>query len=256
MSELITSGHLAISPAGAHVTSAATRHGELFYLSTTSRSGVGEPIRGGVPVIAPWFDDLLGREPAHGWARRNLWRIRSTAGGFHASLGREGTALRLYVMELTDGIHLELSALNESDRPQTVQLALHPYFALSDLTDTTVTGLEDLSLLDRLTGETACRDTALRFTDVEYARIAHGSPAVTITDAARRITITSDGADSTVVWNPGREKAASMADIGEGEWNRFLCVEPALLGEQQQGVRLAPGEDVSLGMTVSVAPLG
>ncbi len=255
MSDLITSGRLTISPVGAHVTGAETRHGDLFYLSTASRSGVGESIRGGIPVIAPWFDDLLGREPAHGWARRSEWRIRSEAGGFRASLGRDGTVLRLYVMELTDGIHVELSALNESDEPRTVQLAFHPYFAVSDLLDTTVTGLEGLPLLDRPTGETTRGDTPLRFTDEEYDRIALGSPAVTITDTARRITLTSDGADSTVVWNPGREKAASMSDIGDGEWQRFLCVEPALLGGEQQGVTLAPGEDTSLGMTVSVAPL-
>ncbi|AGF73142.1 hypothetical protein [Corynebacterium halotolerans] len=255
MSDLLTSGRLTISPVGAHLTSADTTHGELFYLSSTSRYGVGESIRGGVPVIAPWFADLLGLEPKHGWARRSEWDTGTGKGGFRASLTRDGLALQLLGIELSDGVHLQLSAANESDETKTVQLAFHPYFAVSDVAEISVRGLDGVDVLDRLTGQASRQKGDITF-DGEFDRIALGTPEVTIVDRDRTITVTPDGTDSTVVWNPGAELADTLPDIGPGEWQRFVCVEPALLGARQRGVELAPGEDLQLGMTVSASGTG
>ena len=46
------------------------------------------------------------------------------------------------------------------------------------------------------------------------------------------------GSDTTVVWNPGREKGEAVTDIGDA-WRRFVCVETANCGPH--AVRLAPG---------------
>jgi D-hexose-6-phosphate mutarotase len=60
----------------------------------------------------------------------------------------------------------------------------------------------------------------------------------------RTILITSTGSRSTVVWNPGPEKAARMGDFGRtggqaGE-TRMLCVETA--NAVDDVIVLAPGE--------------
>jgi len=34
-------------------------------------------------------------------------------------------------------------------------------------------------------------------------------------------------AGNAVVWNPWSADAAKMADVGEGEWERFVCIEAA-----------------------------
>lgn len=47
------------------------------------------------------------------------------------------------------------------------------------------------------------------------------------------------GAPHTVVWNPGPEKGEAAADIGDGEWRRFVCVESAATGDW--AVTLHPG---------------
>ncbi len=252
MSDFLTSGQLTISPAGAHLTSADTPHGELFYVSSTARSGVGETIRGGVPVIAPWFADLLGLEPKHGWARRSAWRVETGGGGFRATMDHDGLDLQLLVTELTDGVHLELSAANRTEGARTVQLAFHPYFAVSDVAEISVRGLDGVEMIDRVSGTASRQEGEITF-DGEFDRIGLGTPVVEIVDRDRIITVTPDGTDSTVVWNPGAELADTMADIGPGEWRRFVCVEPALLGARQRGVEVAPGRDVQLGMTVSVS---
>ena len=45
-----------------------------------------------------------------------------------------------------------------------------------------------------------------------------------------------------MVWNPGEEAAARMADIGPGEARHFLCVEAA---QVQTPVLLEPGQSWS-----------
>lgn len=255
MSDFLTSGKLTLSPSGAYLTSVDTPQGELFYVSSTTRSGEGEAIRGGVPVIAPWFADLLGLEPKHGWARRSPWRVEAGGGGFRATLDHDALSLQLVVTELSDGVHLQLSAVNESADPRTVQLAFHPYFAVSDVADIAVRGLDGVEMIDRTTGETIRQEGDIS-PEGEFDRIGLGTPDMAIVDRERTITVIPDGTDATVVWNPGAELAATMDDVGPGEWKRFVCVEPALLGEGQRGVELAPGAGAQIGMTVSTAANG
>ncbi|VTQ80414.1 aldose 1-epimerase [Corynebacterium pseudotuberculosis] len=45
------------------------------------------------------------------------------------------------------------------------------------------------------------------------------------------ITVKGQGTDHFIVWNPGEKLASEMSDMGTGEWRNFVCVEPALLGE-------------------------
>jgi glucose-6-phosphate 1-epimerase len=42
----------------------------------------------------------------------------------------------------------------------------------------------------------------------------------------RLIHVQKSGSDTTVVWSPGPEKAAQMADMGSpDEWRQTICVE-------------------------------
>jgi glucose-6-phosphate 1-epimerase len=43
-----------------------------------------------------------------------------------------------------------------------------------------------------------------------------------------------------VVWNPGPDKAAAMADLPDDDWLRMLCIEAACIG---QPITLAPGQE-------------
>lgn len=75
---------------------------------------------------------------------------------------------------------------------------------------------------------------------------------VTVLGAAggREIQVMNDGATHVIVWNPWRDKAAQLADLGEGEWERFVCVEA---GRVLDGaVELAPGQTHTLSTTISL----
>lgn len=246
MDDLLTVGRVHICPTGAHVTSTDTDLGELFYLSSTS----GFPIRGGIPVIAPAFADLLPDAPRHGWARTSDWRVTTDSRSFTATLSREGLGLTLSGHELADGLRITLTMSNDSGADRVVQTGFHPYFLVADVRTVRLHGLDGVTVTDRLTDAESTQAGEVRI-DAPFDRIFHASRKVRIDDGERVITVASEGADSVVVWNPGE---ADMKDVGPGEWSRFVCVEPAVLGADLRGVTLPAGEELTLAMTVTVSP--
>jgi glucose-6-phosphate 1-epimerase len=73
---------------------------------------------------------------------------------------------------------------------------------------------------------------------------------VTVRDAGRALTVTGEGARSTVVWNPGIERARALSDLGEVEWRHLVCVETANV--RSDAVTLAPGARAALTAAVRV----
>ena len=60
----------------------------------------------------------------------------------------------------------------------------------------------------------------------------------------RRIRIASRGCSTTVVWNPWIDIAASMADLGDDDYKRMICVETANAGPET--VEIAAGGEYRL----------
>ena len=44
--------------------------------------------------------------------------------------------------------------------------------------------------------------------------------------------VKAKGFKDFVVWNPAPEKAKGMADLGEENWDRFICVEAGSVGQE------------------------
>ncbi|MGA8310836.1 MAG: D-hexose-6-phosphate mutarotase, partial [Terriglobales bacterium] len=67
----------------------------------------------------------------------------------------------------------------------------------------------------------------------------------------RRIRLRKANSLTTVVWNPWREAAKEMRDLGDGEWTQFLCAEASnILG---CAVDLDPGQEHRMTAVLSVA---
>src|SRR5512143_811287 len=61
---------------GAHVTNFTLRERPpLLFVSQFSRFAPEQPIRGGIPVIFPWFGAREGC-PQHGFARLKTWELK------------------------------------------------------------------------------------------------------------------------------------------------------------------------------------
>ena len=243
---------------------------DLLFLSDRAVYLPGKAIRGGVPICWPWFGpDPLGLgHPNHGFARTSAWQLANTArlvnGDVQAKLVLRDTPetrdLWPHAFELTlhvsvgQQLRLELSTHNTGDTAFSITQALHSYFAVADLAQVQVLGLDGARYLDNATGaHGATREQvgAVKF-DGEVDRVYQAvPPELTLSDQGRQIHLLSEGSCTAVVWNPGSTVAARLPDLAPGDQARFVCVETANAGDEV--VRVAPGHQHVLAVELSAA---
>ena len=199
------------------------------------------PEHGGIPVVAPWFATTLGSE-MHGWAESLPW----TPSGLGSELAHDG--LRLHFT--ARGLEFSLTCRNEDQSVRRVQLALHPYWAV-DTRSASVSGVDGAEYFDKTDGQMKRFSGAVTFGD-EVDFVFRTQSELLLHDAHRTLTLTPTGVDHMVVWNPGPVECAAAESLGDDDWLRFVCVEPALLGPERDGVDLAPGESVEIALKVQV----
>lgn len=251
---------------GAHVTDFKKR-GEpsLLFTSQCSRFEAGQPIRGGIPIIFPWFGARDG-EGAHGFARNVSWHLHETtstpAGGVSlrfAFPGARQNALwpsfsAYYTVTVTDQLTLELILTNTAPGQNlTLENCLHTYFTVGDIGAVSVHGLKGVNYLDKVDGfapKTESHD-AIRVSS-EVDRVYLNTPAtVEIRDPSlgRKILVEKSGGASTVVWNPWIAKSQQLSDFGNEEYLRMVCVESGNVASDK--LTLAPGQSTALRVDLS-----
>jgi D-hexose-6-phosphate mutarotase len=244
-------------------------HGQppVLWLSAGNRLAPGSPIRGGVPVIFPWFGDdpeQRGR-PAHGFARRLPWHCTQlTSTRAVCELGDDDATraawphaflLRIEV-DVAESLAIQLTVSNRDRAPFVCEPALHTYFAVGDVRLATVHGLDGTTMLDKVDGMRRKVQPAqpIGFSG-EVDRVHLDSPATCrIEDPvlARRIEIATFDARSTIVWNPGPEKGPRMSDVGTA-WRQFVCVESGNVADDRW--TLPAGAERTLRVRFSTSPL-
>lgn len=237
---------------GAHLTHfAPSGEPEWLWLSETARFEPGRAIRGGIPVCWPWFGSPQKNPPevrkrilsekAHGFARTALWKledVRESAHEIEISLSLDanedfaeewqGRALALLTFHFSvRGCQLALTTTNLSDEPLAFSQALHTYLPTPDITRTRVLGLGYSQYIDTLDNWEYKPQEGPVYFDGETDRIYEsGEPLKIVTPGGSR-RLTPVGSDSTVVWNPGPEKARALSDFPDSAWKTMLCVETA-----------------------------
>lgn len=239
----------------------------VLWMSARSHFSPGKPIRGGIPICFPWFGPHREDKtvPAHGFGRLTPWTLcdaRETEDGtvnltlqleddnaspvwphyFHADLRIAiGRSLTLsFFVDNTDSIAFSYEA------------ALHSYFAVGNIEEVTVSGLENTEYEDKVTGRRGRDPGPIRFSgETDRVYLNTRAPCV-IHDPRmnRRITIAKRGSASTVVWNPWVRKARAMADFGDDEWREMLCIETANVGDA--AVTLRPGDSHTMTAEITV----
>jgi len=255
---------------GAHVTG-FQKKGEapLLFTSQFSRFTREQPIRGGIPVIFPWFGAREG-EPAHGFARVSEWELHEATtvpkGGvsMRFSLPETGQGATWppfsanYAVTVTASLELELTITNASaDQNLALENCLHTYFAVGDIDAVSVSGLEGADYLDKIENFTRKTENArvINFASEVDRIYLDTKSAVEILDSnlRRKIRIEKAGSASTVVWNPWTAKAQQMPDFGNEEYRQMVCVESGNVAANK--IILPPGESSVLKVTISSTPL-
>jgi glucose-6-phosphate 1-epimerase len=233
---------------------------EQLYLSPQSRFGEGASVRGGVPVIFPQFNER-GPLPRHGLVRARPWQVGDVVQRADQALGvlrlaadahsrahwPHGFELELTVSVGGPELAVELSVTNTGEAPFDFMAALHTYLRTEDVTRVQLEGLQGCRYEDALrSAETGSPQAGTQWGDVTSVlgaidRVYHEVPrALTLREAGRRLSLTQMGFEDVVVWNPGPQGAARLADLPDTDWMHMLCVEAARIAHP---LRLAPGED-------------
>lgn len=238
---------------GAHVAHFQPRgQRPVLWMSAASLFQEGKPIRGGVPICAPWFGPhpTDAAFPAHGVVRQGAWTLQRhevlADGSDRVELAivcdaTTSPATRRHpfsaVLSVTVGseLMLELSIRNTGTEPLLLGEALHTYFSVSDVRTIRITGLEKIVFVDKMDSSARkIQDAAPLAITAQTDRVYFSeTDAVVIDDPgfSRRIRVTKSGSGATVVWNPWVEKAATMPDFGDNEWPHMVCVEAANAAE-------------------------
>jgi glucose-6-phosphate 1-epimerase len=263
--------HAEIYLHGAQVTSWRPAGGEeAIFLSARSRWEEGRAIRGGIPICFPWFrakaDDAAA--PAHGFVRTRQWDLEAIVAGDDGAItvvcateSDEATRrwwpheFRLvHTVSVGACLELELAATNAGAETFRFEEALHTYFRVGDVEHARVRGLNGTRYLDNMDAnreKVQAGDVAIAGpTDNAYLDT---HDAVELVDAGMKRTLRTEKehSASTVVWNPWREGAAVMADLGGDEWREMLCVEASNV--LSAAVVLEPGETHVMRAKISLA---
>lgn len=264
----------AVALQGAHLLD-YQRHGEppLLWLSEAAQLRRGMAVRGGVPICSPWFGaaEHAGL-PAHGLARTAPWRPIYSAQEADGSVVLElelllssaqvleevGAPLQLrYRIRMGETLSLSLQSTNTGHTPARLSEALHSYFHISDVAQVTLHGLYGHSYIDKVAqGARSVERNGIIHIEGEFDRIYldHcGVCEIRDPQFARTITIRSRGSRSTVVWNPGADKAAAMTDMSGDGYRQMLCVESGNAADNR--IELNPGAVHTLAVEYGIAPL-
>lgn len=256
-----TGGTAEIYLLGATLTSFVPAGGtELLFVSPKSKYEPGKAIRGGVPIIFPWFGSVAAKPqlPQHGVARNAQWQVTATDaganGGVMATLTLASTdttkklwphdfALNFTVIITPAGeLLMSLTTENRGPHPWPFEDALHTYFAVGDVRRVVVDGLENAQYIDKfdnLARKNQGKDPVLLTGPTDRVYLGVSAPAIIHDPAGRAIRVKKSGSRCTVVWNPWEPNAAKMADLGTENWPGFLCVEACNCAEH--AIHLAPG---------------
>lgn len=243
---------------------------DVLWLSPLAQFDVGKAIRGGVPIIWPWFGPHGSdhTKPQHGFARTTEWRVAATE-----ALADGATRLQLQMadsaatralwphafelhlsIEVGTELRIDLTARNTGDESFVAGAALHSYFAIGDVANMHIEGLAGREYIDQLDGNQVKQQSgAVRIAQAVDRIYCATEDACVIHDAtwSRQVHISKQGSRSTVVWNPWLEKARAMSDFSDQGYRHMVCIEAANAADDVR--ELAPGEEHTLSQIISLS---
>lgn len=219
---------------GAHLVSWKSADGkERLFCSAKSAMDGSAAIRGGVPVIFPQFA-TRGTGLRHGFARISNWRLvpgAARAGDGSAQLTvvldesdlapalaaawPHRFALALSFRVHGDTLRVDFTVRNTGQAAFSYACALHTYWLVDAIDSVAITGVTEGELT--LPGKH----------DHIYFGIGGD---IGLRDGGSQLALEQTGFTDAVVWNPGAADAAAMSDMEDGQYQRFVCIEPALIG--------------------------
>ena len=225
---------------GAHIFHYSNQK-NLLWLSETSPFEQNKAIRGGIPLCWPAFGTNNPNLPQHGFARTTLFEV--------LSLDETQADTSILVLRLQDNaqtraiwdyrfellltitigatLSLQLQTTNKDTKAFTLTQAFHTYFAISDIQNISIKGLEEKPYLDALQHKQKTQKGTIKFTQEFDAVYQNVDKTILLNDTITTQKIDTQGSASCVVWNPWIEKCSRMSGMKENAYKEFVCIESA-----------------------------
>ncbi|KAG9327665.1 hypothetical protein KVV02_006369 [Mortierella alpina] len=248
---------------GATLTSWKVNSRERIFLSEKAIVDGSKAIRGGIPLVFPVFGKgkaphVTASLPQHGFARITRWKLVNSSedqeivtaqfGLDHSMISEEHRQMWPFDFELVYTVKLSASTLETHLRVQNIgdkafdfNTLLHTYFLIPDASKVKVIGLSGVDYVDKVLQKTASQEGDVVIhgeVDSVYAKVKSIHIQIPYGTEQGGIEVTKNGLSDIVVWNPWTEKAAGMADFGDEEYHRMICVEA---GQVAEFIALAAG---------------
>ena len=258
---------------------------ENLWLSSAADLSGKKAVRGGIPVVFPVFgpppkNHATSSLPQHGFARNSRWEFLGKSSSESGAISKSGkgddcvkldfglfaSALSeearkawphdfglIYSVTLgVDSLQTMLHVRNEGKESFEFQMLLHSYFHVSDIGKTTVSGLTGTNYIDKVLDakEATESESAIKINgevDRVYSKIPQDTTSILV-NGQSRFDVVRDNLSDTVLWNPGREKAAAMGDFEpKSGYEKMVCVEVGAVSGWQ---KLEAGETFEAGQIV------
>ncbi|MCD6173474.1 MAG: D-hexose-6-phosphate mutarotase [Sulfurimonas sp.] len=255
-------GKIAIQ--GAHLFHFA-RNGEepILWLSETSDMEHGKHIRGGVPICWPSFGMSNPELPQHGFARNRMWDLVNI---IEVDVGTTQVIMELndskksrreweykfnlqITITISDELKMELKTTNLDTKTFKFTQALHTYFNISEISNISISGLENKPFLETLTNSNQVQNGEVLFNSEVDSVYQEVDSEIVLKDKNRDIKINNEGSSSVVVWNPWIEKGKRMSGMCDEAYKEFVCIESANAFDDAKF--LEPMESHTLKVTIS-----
>jgi glucose-6-phosphate 1-epimerase len=260
---------------GAHLTAWQPAGEEpVLFLSEASPFAEGKAIRGGVPIIFPWFGPRTANStsqrtdgPSHGFARILPWQFSFAAvsgDDLHLALTLDPNELSrslgydyfklAFELILGKELRMRLTVANLGTVPLRFEEALHTYFTVGDASKISIDGLAGTEFIDKTDSfaRKIQQEPTIALTCETDRLYLNTEATVTLHDTqlGRQITVAKANSKSTVVWNPWADLSSKMADMKAENWKHMTCVETANASEN--AITLAAGEAHTMEARISV----
>jgi glucose-6-phosphate 1-epimerase len=255
---------------GGHVVSWHPRgQAPVLWMSNSSHFRSDKSIRGGIPICWPWFGDHESdpKKPAHGFARISRFSVKRTYQRDDGSCGIElvlrdtpemnslwpGRFSLSLTVEMGKSLSVQLTTHNTSNADAIYGAALHSYFRVGNVEQVKVDGLANTNYLDKVDrfarklqdgAPQICGETDRVYLETE-SDVELIDPVL-----ERRLRVRKCGSRTTVLWNPGAEKARDMTDFDDEGYRNMLCIEAANAFDDR--FALSPGSQHTLGTEINV----
>jgi len=269
------SGNATVYLHGAHLTHwQPAGQAPVLFMSEHSNFLPSKAIRGGVPVIFPWFGQRSGERtdgPMHGFARTTTWQVAFAAvsgDDLHLTLtlgpDEESRALGYdnfrvaYELVFGHELTMRLSVANQDEKPLHFEEALHTYLHVGEAERVRISGLQGAEYLDKMDDFKRKRqvEDVLTLTGATDRPYLNTEATVTVDDPTlkRRVVVSKVGSKTTVIWNPWSTLAAGLADFGDEEWRQMTCVETANVADNTLTLRKNEAHTMESKISVEALP--